>query len=362
MDSGNSGSIQSSSGGDEEYDSSSRATTTTDSISPFATHPPPHHHHHNSTTLFDPLPNYFDPTPLPNFDPIWSKTSLLTTTTASPNCTYNSLSLPSSGTALSSSPTVHFDPPKTDPVQPQPQQLARNPKKRSRASRRAPTTVLTTDTNNFRAMVQEFTGIPAPPFTSSSSPFLRNRLDLFGTPAAASTRSYPLSDGLLQPPPYLLRPFAQKFQTPPPFLSPNGNDVVPGNSTGSNSNSNSNSNANAAVNYQMQNQILTFQSLLQSPSVLRSSGQDFLGMPSGNINDDVNPTVWGGGGGVLGLNGGDQGNNHIMRPVNGSYGVDYSHSGGGKGNYEKGSETVGGGAGAGRAGGMVESWICSSDH
>ncbi|KAH9605524.1 hypothetical protein KSS87_012400, partial [Heliosperma pusillum] len=39
-----------------------------------------------------------------------------------------------------------------------------NPKKRSRASRRTPTTVLTTDTNNFRQMVQEFTGIPASPF------------------------------------------------------------------------------------------------------------------------------------------------------------------------------------------------------
>ncbi|CAL5085718.1 unnamed protein product [Urochloa decumbens] len=37
------------------------------------------------------------------------------------------------------------------------------PRKRPRASRRPPTTVLTTDTSNFRAMVQEFTGIPAPP-------------------------------------------------------------------------------------------------------------------------------------------------------------------------------------------------------
>ncbi|KAH7834334.1 hypothetical protein Vadar_014982 [Vaccinium darrowii] len=128
-----------------------------------------------------------------------------TTTTVAPTTTTTnnmdsgnrgSIQSSSGGTALSSSPTVHFDPPKTDPVQPQPQQLARNPKKRSRASRRAPTTLLTTDTTNFRAMVQEFTGIPAPPFTSSSSPFLRNRLDLFATPAAASTRSYPLSDGL----------------------------------------------------------------------------------------------------------------------------------------------------------------------
>ncbi|KAK4792257.1 hypothetical protein SAY86_022692 [Trapa natans] len=55
---------------------------------------------------------------------------------------------------------------------------ARNPKKRTRASRRAPTTVLTTDTTNFRAMVQEFTGIPEPPFSSSS---LSKRLDLFGS-------------------------------------------------------------------------------------------------------------------------------------------------------------------------------------
>ncbi|KAF6147373.1 hypothetical protein GIB67_003271, partial [Kingdonia uniflora] len=45
--------------------------------------------------------------------------------------------------------------------------VIRNPKKRSRASRCAPMTILTTDTSNFRAMVQEFTGIPAPPFSAS---------------------------------------------------------------------------------------------------------------------------------------------------------------------------------------------------
>jgi len=38
-------------------------------------------------------------------------------------------------------------------------------KKRSRASRRAPTTVLRTDASNFRSMVQEFTGIPSAPET-----------------------------------------------------------------------------------------------------------------------------------------------------------------------------------------------------
>lgn len=41
-------------------------------------------------------------------------------------------------------------------------------KKRSRASRRAPTTLLNTDTSNFRAMVQRFTGIPETPFGYSS--------------------------------------------------------------------------------------------------------------------------------------------------------------------------------------------------
>jgi hypothetical protein len=41
-------------------------------------------------------------------------------------------------------------------------------KKRSRASRRAPTTLLNTDPSNFRAMVQRFTGIPETPFGYSS--------------------------------------------------------------------------------------------------------------------------------------------------------------------------------------------------
>ncbi|GJN19112.1 hypothetical protein PR202_gb06350 [Eleusine coracana subsp. coracana] len=37
-------------------------------------------------------------------------------------------------------------------------------RRRSRASRRAPVTLLNTDTANFRAMVQQFTGIPAGPY------------------------------------------------------------------------------------------------------------------------------------------------------------------------------------------------------
>ncbi|KAL9144077.1 hypothetical protein ABFS82_14G274000 [Erythranthe guttata] len=49
--------------------------------------------------------------------------------------------------------------------------VRKNPKKRSRVSNRNPTTVLTTDTTNFRQMVQQFTGIPANPLSGG--------LDLF---------------------------------------------------------------------------------------------------------------------------------------------------------------------------------------
>ncbi|KAJ0236497.1 VQ domain-containing protein [Hirschfeldia incana] len=77
----------------------------------------------------------------------------------------------------------------------------RNLKKRSRVSRRAPTTVLTTDTSNFRAMVQEFTGSPSNPFTglsSSSSPFPRSRFDLFG-PSSSSRPLKPFPHKLIPP-------------------------------------------------------------------------------------------------------------------------------------------------------------------
>ncbi|XP_065014367.1 nuclear pore complex protein NUP62-like isoform X1 [Musa acuminata AAA Group] len=90
--------------------------------------------------------------------------------------------------------------------------LTRGSKKRSRASRRAPTTVLTTDTSNFRAMVQEFTGIPSPPFAASpSSSFARARLDLFHSATAFRSCSDP-------PPPvssFLFpRPFMQQVLSP----------------------------------------------------------------------------------------------------------------------------------------------------
>ncbi|KAG2656337.1 VQ motif-containing protein 22-like [Panicum virgatum] len=42
--------------------------------------------------------------------------------------------------------------------------VAKPARRRSRASRRAPVTLLNTDTSNFRAMVQQFTGIPPGPY------------------------------------------------------------------------------------------------------------------------------------------------------------------------------------------------------
>ena len=47
--------------------------------------------------------------------------------------------------------------------------VSRPIRRRSRASRRTPTTLLNTDTTNFRAMVQQFTGGPSAPFAAAGS-------------------------------------------------------------------------------------------------------------------------------------------------------------------------------------------------
>uniref|UniRef100_A0A5B6YRJ8 VQ domain-containing protein n=1 Tax=Davidia involucrata TaxID=16924 RepID=A0A5B6YRJ8_DAVIN len=236
MDSGNSGSMQSSSTGDEEYDSR------TESISPFLNpsghygsisnpQPPPappplsHHQSHPSYTLFDPPPHNnlgaFSQSPpnpdantLYNLDLVWSRglrsdpnyTDLgnligLSSSSSSSQSLLGS-QLPSQGPFPGSSSvpirSIHGNggrdthTPQTD--------AGKNSKKRTRASRRAPTTVLTTDTSNFRQMVQEFTGIPAPPF--SASPYSR-RLDLFGRSGHLETLG----------PLYPLRPSVQKVQS-----------------------------------------------------------------------------------------------------------------------------------------------------
>ncbi|CAI9763551.1 unnamed protein product [Fraxinus pennsylvanica] len=224
MDSGNSGSMQSSSGGDEEYDSRAAA-----SISAFLNNPtahvgpisqpsqlPPLPPLQNSTqtAMFDSLSNYSqlqNPSSLFNPNMIWSKTLR-----SDPNSTDNINPLLSSSPFMESFSAVQSTlvsastvPAAISGPSDNYNQVLRNPKKRSRASRRAPTTVLTTDTTNFRAMVQEFTGIPEPPFTSS--PFQRSRIEFFGTPTSA-IRSSALDTAQ---PPYLRRPFPQITQPPP---------------------------------------------------------------------------------------------------------------------------------------------------
>lgn len=124
-------------------------------------------------------------------------------------------------TASSSSPsTTQMNPPTTEQgpsssVPPPPAAVVKNPKKRTRASHRAPTTVLTTDTTNFRQMVQEFTGIPATPF-AAASPYINSRsLDLFS--AAAALRPGSSLDPL--GPFYPLRASAHKVLSPFPSSS-----------------------------------------------------------------------------------------------------------------------------------------------
>ncbi|KAL3637379.1 hypothetical protein CASFOL_018547 [Castilleja foliolosa] len=187
MDSGNSGSPQSSSGGDEEYNS--RAADHSIFLN---TQPPP-----QPPSLFDPFSNYTqqlhhqNPNNFNNIpNPGWPGSK---STITDPNPNHN-IANPFMPSFQAPPPAPGADTTTTT--------AARNPRKRSRASRRAPTTVLSTDTTNFRAMVQEFTGIPAPPFSNPSFP-RSNRLDnLFG-----------LRPGSPAAPAFLRHPFTQRGQT-----------------------------------------------------------------------------------------------------------------------------------------------------
>ncbi|RHN69024.1 hypothetical protein MtrunA17_Chr3g0120291 [Medicago truncatula] len=75
-------------------------------------------------------------------------------------------------------------------------------RRRSRASRRTPTTLLNTDTTNFRAMVQQFTGGPIAPFaaaaTSSSPPNFSTLAGLGLGPRA----SHPMNQAIMSHPFY----------------------------------------------------------------------------------------------------------------------------------------------------------------
>ncbi|KAI3930651.1 hypothetical protein MKX01_037097 [Papaver californicum] len=250
MDSGNSCSLNSSSGGDDQDQYDSLRNTHESSISAFLnpsnnTHqvnnnsnifsnsnqqqpPPPlhnHRHQQQSSINYDHLSNYLNPfsssrsspqTPnsLLNLDMVWPKNII---TSSEPNNSTNNNNQMGSSTQQHNQylgGNIHFSNPLVQPSlgdvsarvssNNHRQKATRNPKKRTRASRRAPTTVLTTDTSNFRAMVQEFTGIPAAPFSASTSVFPRSRFDLFNTSSTGK------QSGLSAPPPYILRPFPHK--------------------------------------------------------------------------------------------------------------------------------------------------------
>lgn len=256
MDSGNSGSLQSSSGGEEEYDSRGESSISSflNSSGHFASISDPQSgqllSHHQQPTLFISNNAHINSQ---NFDAafpqssgnsqfgndlLWSRglrsepnygnfgnLTGLSSSTQSVLGTHHQVSLiPSSSSPTSSLPShystelqqvnanANANAARASSDQPN---TVKNPKKRTRASRRAPTTVLTTDTTNFRQMVQEFTGIPTAPF--SASPYSR-RLDLFSSPSTMRSSAGHNNSldalGPLYPP---LRPSPQKLQLNPFF-------------------------------------------------------------------------------------------------------------------------------------------------
>lgn len=358
MDSGSSGSIQSSSGGEEDYNS----RLGKNGFSGFLNNPPPPPlpptaaAHHSHSPLFDPFSNLFDPLPatrsnqnnsLLNLQTQWPTNSIQLPTASIPTSSSSSQLPQSFMTTNTSTTQLQVFPPNVVPSPPPPapnltnnNPSLRNPRKRTRASRRAPTTVLTTDTSNFRAMVQEFTGIPAPPFTPASS-FPRARFDLFGATSSLSS------------PPYLLRPFPQKLSpfhsnsttvttTTNSLLSPSSDFLLPKQNHPLPSNSSYMFNLHPNVN------LLGSHHLHQNPRP-----EDFL---SENV---ALPPTWGncGGGG---------GGGEVFRSINGKYCTASKHNN----NYsassssldfhgEKGSENVI--TTTTRTQGIIESWVPSSD-
>ncbi|KAK4747121.1 hypothetical protein SAY87_026158 [Trapa incisa] len=449
MDCGNSsGSMQSSSGGDEEYDSRVEPISSFLNINPSpsghlsggGSFPglSSHHHHHqllhplpmtalHSTTspVYDPLSNFFDP------HPVTARSAAPVTLASSPAILNLDMA------AWSKDPTLGLPPlhplhGHTDQVQgrgvggsfPEREGLrqlgsisesapnepttatntttatnggstssnlsARNPKKRSRASRRAPTTVLNTDTTNFRAMVQEFTGIPAPPF--AAPPFQRNRLDIFGSPS------------------YLLRPFFHKIQHPPPAAVPPSFATTPPLASSASSSSPFHTDLGLLRPPSFLNQttpVLDFQSLFRAPgqkypiagssmfpaktlgpadipesgdhgSRLKIGLVEEFGLSHGQVSTQLQA-------GLLDVassdrtpsennNNSDSNNNHHSHPPQNWHG-DGTSSGGGSsrqgmlrpigGNLDRANINVdrgqSRGGGSSRGEGMVESWICSSD-
>lgn len=415
MDSGNSSSMQSSSGGDEECDSRPASVAAflnaSSHFNPLSNQPPSLvvHHQNQPLTFFDPIPslNYFNQfsqsqprNSLLNFDGVRPRMSIR----SEPNCIdfnnlpgssltsqsiigsqgFNQVSFPSSASVQSTS--VHENGVRSSTQSDQKTSVVKNPKKRTRASRRAPTTVLTTDTTNFRAMVQEFTGIPAPPFSGSS---YSRRLDLFGS-GLRSSHLEPLASL------YPLRPSAKRVQTTP-FVSSSSPLLDAANITNTTSDTTINPTAlnPSSSNYELpgdigllkqphnmsnlQNQspILSFQSFLDPPPLhpslnlpgfgVKSQGTsampsiDELGLSHGHGNASVGGLQSHG----VGLN---DGNQEHLRPLDGSYGntdhnsqrvnsckLNYSASSSAF-HHDKGLDTV-----SSRTEGTLDSWICPAE-
>ncbi|XVE95325.1 hypothetical protein REPUB_Repub02eG0087000 [Reevesia pubescens] len=425
MDSGHSSSMQSSSGGDEEYDSRPESVVpaflnTSGHFNPLSN---PHqslvsHHQDHPPTFFDPSANYLNP-----FSQSQPNNSLLNldgvrprSLRSEPNCTVDLGNLPGSSSSgqsilgaqglnqgsFPSSSSMQSRPAHDNGVRSlsqsdQTTSVVKNPKKRTRASRRAPTTVLTTDTTNFRAMVQEFTGIPAPPFSGSS---YSRRLDLFGS--GSGMRSGHLEPlGSLYP----LRPSAKRVQ-PTPFVSSSSpsllnNPLVDAANITNSTTSNSTipisiaATANAfnpasntyqlpsdlgllkqpqnMLNLQNQSSVLSFQSFLQPPALhpsinlsgfgVKSQGSsamlsfDELGLSHGHVNANLGGLQrsdgnWRDG---VGLNDGNYGNDHSNSQRVNSCKLNYSASSSDF-HHDKGLENV-----SSRAEGTVDSWICPAD-
>ncbi|KAM0041777.1 putative VQ motif-containing protein [Helianthus debilis subsp. tardiflorus] len=332
MDSSNSGSFQSSSGGagdNDEYDSTTQSISSyfnpTTNFNPNLNHllqpqpppPPPSssssYHHRppstNTTTFYTPS----------SFSLLQDPASPWTGTIRPQN------NLPDFGSYNNPNNTTTTTTIDTQPKTGQHQigVAIKNPKKRTRASRRAPTTVLTTDTTNFRQMVQEFTGIPTAPFTAAA-PFSR-RLDLF-----ASTR--PSAHNKIQP-------------QPPPFLNSTANIVDSGTMNNNHHASAATSSANfhfapsTIANFQkqpstfldLQNPMFSFQSLLQNSQstdlTTSSSSKRWTSDPNGKLEAFE---------GVIGNTGGSKSENVLSAAAGGS----------GSGDQVQGNEA---------------SWICPSN-
>ncbi|KAM0846166.1 hypothetical protein ACQ4PT_055846 [Festuca glaucescens] len=221
MDSGNSGSLQSSSGGDDDFDSRGGGGGVDSSPLSALLRPTPSPSSAAAFSLHGPLYGLQDFTSAPpqQQQAPWSSAQFMAGAASSSS----HRAAPPSDAGVGSSAHHQAPDPSAAAAATSRPAPPRGSRKRARASRRAPTTVLTTDTSNFRAMVQEFTGIPNPPFAAGAGvpgASFGARFDHIFSSSAAALRS--AADPASSLPPYLLRPFAQKLQTAPapsPFAS-----------------------------------------------------------------------------------------------------------------------------------------------